>query len=663
MYADDLCTPVVCESASDLRCTISAVTADTFDVLTPHALRPNLGPTKTSALVSPIGSMSRKVRHHLFVSLKGKVPIWPDGKGLLWMDLVPRYRHLGSVVCHDGNMCPEVKLRLALANAAFREGRRKLYACQLVPLARRALLLRSHVLSILLAGAGTWPLLNGKAWQAFQGGVIGMYRQLLGLRATGNWHWTRSQLLSRVGLPSPEALLHGARLRLLSQLVRTAPDQVWALLAWNPEFQQGLRSSGEWFYEAMHATCKLGRIHEDWFSWSTFLKCHPGHWKGLLKRAEAWDIEIHRLQGIFESAARTLWSPSTPSVSLPIEGMRHACLICGLAFASRQQWGAHAQRVHGYRNAASRLVVGRQCQACGTVYATGSRLKTHLLASARCRAFLELSDPASLPAPLPESKEPILQAPSVRAASAHALPPAGEELCLALAEDLARLQAASDQDIYDVVASHLAPLPVLRRTLEVWACGLPAGPLADSAADVLLVLTPGLLCSAVCGKSADPVEVSPFVPQLKPLVFRPRSSPSEVLWHGHLDSEWLARWHLSSLPARHVDFKELQVHETSCAGLCFALPPPPCQDACLLSPGSKPLRDLRALIAWIAELLDLLRILLRSAQAGIPVLFRVNVGAAQLSPLSSWLLELAALCCEHDTSCFTSEFIARGTSL
>ncbi|CAE7751182.1 unnamed protein product [Symbiodinium microadriaticum] len=501
VYADDLCTPVVCESASDLRCTISAVTADTFDVLTPHALRPNLGPTKTSALVSPIGSMSRKVRHHLFVSLKGKVPIWPDGKGLLWMDLV------------------------------------------------------------------------------------------------------------------------------------------WALLAWNPEFQQGLRSSGEWFYEAMHATCKLGRIHEDWFSWSTFLKCHPGHWKGLLKRAEAWDIEIHRLQGIFESAARTLWSPSTPSVSLPIEGMRHACLICGLAFASRQQWGAHAQRVHGYRNAASRLVVGRQCQACGTVYATGSRLKTHLLASARCRAFLELSDPASLPAPLPESKEPILQAPSVRAASAHALPPAGEELCLALAEDLARLQAASDQDIYDVVASHLAPLPVLRRTLEVWACGLPAGPLADSAADVLLVLTPGLLCSAVCGKSADPVEVSPFVPQLKPLVFRPRSSPSEVLWHGHLDSEWLARWHLSSLPARHVDFKELQVHETSCAGLCFALPPPPCQDACLLSPGSKPLRDLRALIAWIAELLDLLRILLRSAQAGIPVLFRVNVGAAQLSPLSSCPVE------------------------
>ncbi|CAE7222840.1 unnamed protein product, partial [Symbiodinium necroappetens] len=600
VYADDLCTPIVCEAASQLRGTVSAVTADTFDVLTPHALRPNLGPTKTSALVSPVGTGSRKVRHDLFVGLRGKVPLWPDSKGLLWMDLVSRYRHLGSIVCHDGNMCPEVKLRLALAGAAFREGRRKLYACKLIPLERRATLLRSHVLSILLAGAGTWPFLNSKAWHAFQGGVIGLYRQLLGLRATGNWHWTRSQLLSRVGLPSPEALLHTARLRLLSQLVNTAPDQIWALIAWNQEFQQGLRSSGNWFFDAMHTTCKLGRIDQDWFSWSTLIKAHPGHWKGLLKRAEAWDVETHRLQGIFDSAVRSIWSPLVPTSRLPVEGLHHACLVCGLAFASRQQWGAHAQRVHGYRNAATRLAAGRQCQACGTVYASGSRLKSHLLASARCRSFLELSDPAVLPPPLPEIKDPHLQAPSVRATQCPMLPPASEERCLALAAELSRLRCATDQEVYDTVAAHVAPLPVLRRTLEVWASDLPAGPLADSASDVLLVLTPELLCSEVCGKLDGNVPAPPFMPRLQAMGFCPRKFPREVLWHGHLDLAWIDRWPLV------LDFVWL------CGGPLAILCTSSLQDPCLF-------------------------------EVGIPVLFRVEASAEQLAPLSSWLLELADL--------------------
>ena len=42
VYADDLCAPIVCQQASALRFTVSAVTADTFDVLTPHAFRANL---------------------------------------------------------------------------------------------------------------------------------------------------------------------------------------------------------------------------------------------------------------------------------------------------------------------------------------------------------------------------------------------------------------------------------------------------------------------------------------------------------------------------------------------------------------------------------------------------------------------------------------------
>ena len=197
------------------------MTADTMDVLTPHALRPNLGPTKTAAIFAPTGRGSRQARQEAFVQLKGRAPIWPESKGLLWLDLVPRYRHLGSLVSHDGRMGPEIRHRLALAASAFKEGKRKLFACQAIPLHKRALLFRTHVLSVLLSGAGTWPLLAKGEWQSFKGGVLGFYRQLLCLRASGNWHHTEAQIYSQVGLPSAAALLHAERLRLYASLCVT----------------------------------------------------------------------------------------------------------------------------------------------------------------------------------------------------------------------------------------------------------------------------------------------------------------------------------------------------------------------------------------------------------------------------------------------------------
>ncbi|CAE7029298.1 unnamed protein product, partial [Symbiodinium sp. CCMP2456] len=122
VYADDLCIPVVCEKASKLRGVVSAVAADTFDTLTPHALRVNLGPTKTAAIMAHIGPGSRAARHESFGTLKGRAPVFPDNKGLLWLDLVARYRHLGAVVAYDGSMRADVKHRLALARSAFKDG-------------------------------------------------------------------------------------------------------------------------------------------------------------------------------------------------------------------------------------------------------------------------------------------------------------------------------------------------------------------------------------------------------------------------------------------------------------------------------------------------------------------------------------------------------------
>ena len=662
VYADDLCTPITCAEASQLRGVVSSVTADTMDVLTPHALRPNLGPTKTSAVFAPIGAGSRRARQEAFVQLKGRVPVWPESKGLLWLDLVPRYRHLGSIVTHDCKMGPEIRHRMALAASAFREGKRKLYACRAIPLPKRAALFRTHVLSILLSGAGSWPLLSKGEWQSFKGGVLGFYRQLLCLRSTGDWHRTEAQIFSGVGLPSPEALLHAERLRLLGQLVRSAPDQVWALLAWYSPYQEGIRAACTWLYSQVGSTVTFGPVEQNWSEWSALIRAQPGRWKGLIRRAEASDIERQHLRASFDSAVRDAWQPSVPPQVSPLEDMEHACLVCGLAFCTRQQWGAHAQRKHGYRNAASKLAVGRQCRSCGMRYATQSRLKTHLLASAKCRHYLEqFGSSLSAFADIPDGH---VQAPSVRLGSTVLHSPERADLCLDLLAALQCLAAADDQQIYDLVASFVEPLPILRRTVQQWVDSLPPGDLADSAADVLLVLRPDLLCSEVCGKTVDrPLSVE-FSPKVVLPLFRPPTSISPMLFVGAVRQSWLEKWRLSQFPQARLDFDDLVRPLGPCSGLCVLVPLPPRQEGSFLQPGSLALRALRLVNAWTSSFLATLPTILRTAHLGVPVFLSIPVKSLQLEPVSEWLLSSSA---EHEDrdcfNCFTVEFNAIGTSL
>ncbi|CAE7285354.1 unnamed protein product, partial [Symbiodinium necroappetens] len=639
-HADDLCTPVICDNASHLRGAVSSMTADTMDVLTPHALRPNLGPTKTAAVFAPVGRGSREARREAFVSLKGRTPVWPDSKGLLWLDLVPRYRHLGSIVTHDCKMGPEIRHRLALASSAFREGKRRLFACKAIPLQKRAVLFRTHVLSVLLSGAGSWPKLSTGEWQTFRGGVLGFYRQLLCLRSTGDWRHTEAQIFAAVGLPSAGALLHAERLRFLRQLVCSAPDHVWALLSWYRPFQEGIRDACRWLYSLIGTTVPFGPLEDCWGDWSEFIKSRPGHWKGLIRRAEASDIERNLLTAAYDRAVRAAWEPVAPPPVSPMEGMEHACLLCGLAFASQQQWGAHAQRKHGYRNAASRLAVGRRCLACGMQYSSQARLKNHLLASAKCRHALEDFPPAA-PVP-PILQDGHVQAPSVQV-SRPGIPVSNrEDFSLGLMQELRQLVVADDQQIYDVVASFVEPLPVLRRTLQLWVETPLPDALASSAQDVLLVLKPDLVCSQVQGKLPVAAEVPAFDPLIVPTPSRGPITGGTVCVVGPVDHAWLAAWNLMDLPRDSLDLAVTGCVPESCSGLCVTLPPAPLCAESFLRPASLPLKTLRLVNAWTSRFLAALPHVIRTASRGVPVLLRVPAGRAQFEPVSTWLLRASA---------------------
>ncbi|CAE7225872.1 unnamed protein product [Symbiodinium sp. KB8] len=660
VYADDLASFLGCRQAAHLPGALSGAAAETVDTLLPHGLNANVGPTKTAAVVAPAGPGSRAVRGDLYGTRRGRLSVLPENRGAFLLDLVPAYRHLGSYITHNGCMLMEIRHRLAAGRAALKEGKQRLFACRSIPLARRVDIFKVHVLAAVLSGVGTWPALNGQEQQLFSGGVISMYRQLLCLRAEGGFSCTFIQIVARVGMLQPSGLLHVARIRFLGQLVRHGPDPAWALLSHFVGFQQAIRDAASWVLRAVGAVCDLGDIEADWDKWESLFRSSPGRVRTLLKRAETWHLLLDGISAALDVFGRSQWDDDPSACRLPISDCSHACLPCKLAFHTRQQWGAHAHRVHAYHSRAHKIAKGRQCGACGLQVASLGRLRTHLRLSPACVTGMEQAvNAGTFSADMTTAHE---LAPAVPGIGKGALAPAPPETVPELRLALDALVPAADCDtvIFDLVSQHIAPLPVLRRTLEEWSASLLPGPLHDAARDVLLVLRPEHLCDRVSGKKArlSPLP-SDFVPHIRPLILSPPIPELPVYTCGPCASQWAQDFGLTHLPVRDialVDFKSWAWQQAAAA--CVTFTPPFSGMVSVFSPPSCSIRDMRQLSDWTHSLLSALRPLLLLAKLGRPVRLRFPFPPLALEPLSDWLATLSGT--ESIESplqpCFTLEF-------
>ena len=645
VYADDLASFLCCQRAVDLPGALSGAAAETVDTLLPHGLSANIGPTKTAAVVAPAGSGSRTVRGELFGARRGRLPVLPENRGAFLLDLVPAYRHLGSYITCSGNMLNEIRHRLAAGRAALKEGKQRLFACRRIPLQRRVEVFRVHVLSTVLAGVGTWPDLNGQEAQLFAGGVFSMYRQLLCLRVEGGFHCTSTQITARVGLLPPLDLLHVARLRFLGQMVRHGPDPAWALLSHFSAFQQALRNAASWLLRAVGSVCTLGDIETDWDTWESLFSSQA-RVRTLLKRAETWHLLCIDISAKLETFCRAQWDADPSSHQSPIAECEHACIPCKLAFHTRQQWGAHAHRVHSYHSRAHRVAKGRKCGACGLQVASLGRLRTHLRLSPACVAGVEKAIlDGTFSADLTEAHE---LAPAVPGIGKRALGPATPELLPELSCALdSLLPAAADNDelIFDVVSRHIAPLPVLRRTLSEWSRTLEPGVLKAAADDVLLVLLPEHLCTRLSGKKACSSSVLPdFVPDICPVSIVLPLPALPILVCGPLASSWFEAIRSERSAVVNLDFAAIaQWNWRQAAAACVTFPVPPSGLSPVFSPPSCSLRALRQLSEWIHSFLSALEPLLLLAKLGRPVRIRFPFSSQTLEPLSTWLTAMAGL--------------------
>ena len=185
----------------------------------------------------------------------------------VWLTAVAHYRHLGSVLSFDGTLAADVRARLQCARGNFHEGKRDVFCSPRIDLGRRVQLFRTHVLSALLAGSGAWPILCKKGWSLLEAGLMRMLRQMLRIARHQEQNWSYRRILDAVELPSLEGLLALERLRFLAQLVRSGPDEAFALLQLAPSFQLAFRSAGSWLCDAVRSTGGPGPMDTHWHEW------------------------------------------------------------------------------------------------------------------------------------------------------------------------------------------------------------------------------------------------------------------------------------------------------------------------------------------------------------------------------------------------------------
>ena len=413
--------------------------------------------------------------------------------------LVDSYRHLGVLQTPKGSLTAEIRFRAAQAWAKFSEGRQKIHKAKGISIRRKAFLLRSSVLPKLLYGAGTWPCLRLHEQRALGGTLWSLYRAICGIPATDDQHMQACNILAITGLPSVQVTLHYQRLLYLKLLLKSGPDELWALVRQDVGYLETLREALKWLYSWTHATSTLPDPCVHWEKWATFIRDTPGRFKGLIHRAQALESCRQQVLGALDGlyrALRTL-APRTANTETPPNGCREACIQCQRLFATRVAWAGRAARVHGYRCKARILARSRLCLGCGKQYASVGRLRRHLITAATCvqrwGAFTPMhpykedagvahaqTPPVLVPGFFQDARGPDLSVPP--------------EVSSGLFDALSVLEECDESLVWETVSDYIEPLQTLRDTVQFWKDGASESVrIQQTAENILLLLDPELI--------------------------------------------------------------------------------------------------------------------------------------------------------------------------
>eukprot|EP00435_Cladocopium_sp_Y103_P057853 s641_g20.t1 len=478
-WVDDLALPIPALTACELDGHLAEILTLLDSVFRAYGLQLNRQAGKTEVVCQYRGKGAPACRESLFVHNFGRLAM-PDGS---CVRAVAQYQHLGTSFSQSLSFASELDARLGKASNAFRQLSRGIFRNSSLKPVLRLQLLESLVLSILMYGSGTWPLLSHRQYCKISHAIVGWQRQI-----TGEGYWVENRIsdadfLAKWSLPPLSARLAKHRLLYAFQLVRKAPQDLITCVTAEDAADGGspwcnaVRHAVDWLLMHMpEMTCPQGvATTESLFQWLNAEQHRgPKFVRRCAKRAVLQDRILHDVKLEYSSIHAVCQANGVRFEELEPDILTAArdafvCHVCSHGFSSVQGLQAHRWRAHGLFSQERKYIFDATCRACNRCFWTTQRLQQHLRWSRRksngCfyvlqRNFAPLSEPAHCPCPQDFRKIHRWPACPVEGPSAESHLPFADRVKCAQLEAL-RLQWSSlglpleiPRDVKDLVYRH-----------------------------------------------------------------------------------------------------------------------------------------------------------------------------------------------------------------
>ena len=415
-WADDVAVMIRHGTAGQLLEALQIVIASFIDKLASRGLLLNFGRGKTEVMLLLRGPGSRQLRRDLFNCPDPKLTIETDTMGTVDIRLVVKYKHLGHTLHANGHMMTELRTRVGHANSAFQKFRTTVYTNKGLSLSKRVDIFKACVLSIFTWNSGTWPPLRKNEHTYIIGAFVRLLRRFTArdIDPKETFHWNQHRLCAYLGLLPLDDQVRVNRLGYYGRLLKSGPDELWALLANEGCWISFIRDDLKWLWaNTQSQTFRPDPTTEEGHAfWCDIMCTRCNTWKGLLKKLSKHaraqiDIQLTRqfaYEDLYAFLREADMVPDDPALPEMTEATLHVCLPCQKCFRTKAGWATHSFRLHQRRAPARYLVDTNQCGACLHTFHNPYRLYLHLRTSQFCFKFLRQSGLALEPLPSRGSK-------------------------------------------------------------------------------------------------------------------------------------------------------------------------------------------------------------------------------------------------------------------
>ena len=388
VWADDLAILIESHDAQTLLPKIRVIARTVIDMLAIYGMQVNYS-GKSELVLDIRGKGAHAVKRELFRHKPPCVDVETKNQGTVFLHVVAKYRHLGTVFAAKGSMVPEIRQRIGQARGEFQKYRKQLYTNSSLPVRTRVELFKSMVLSGLSFNVAVWPALTKQEHQCFCGGLHGLYSSLaFAIWGEVVYEWREEQAMAKLQVMDGVTLMSIARLRHLYQLMSQGDEYIWAFIHQDEQWLGLIAHDLLWLQRQCPKSAPAMDPRDDWQPWEAILT-DKGCWKRLLRRAERHSIlqvrkkvEWYSWHKQILSLLRDygLWNDTRSTQN----DTMHGCLRCQLRFATKAAWSVHCFKLHGRVTRARAVAEGETCVVCHKIYATHDRLINHLRYSQRC---------------------------------------------------------------------------------------------------------------------------------------------------------------------------------------------------------------------------------------------------------------------------------------